>query len=282
MDLRTRYSPELKLTITGGTGFIGNALIQTIQGTLDSDIEFSPISLTDVPANTRLIHCAATIGNCRDCLINNASIDSFVFDTCVSKNLSVVYCSTNNVYPLALNCDTSTQVYGSDYYSVSKISGEHLFRSCPDLNSTIIRIGDVFGVGQRHGNLFKAIAASIANNQPLRLFGRGLKLRSFIHIDELVSLLRFVSDELDSSQNINTVINGSVHDATTVRDIVAYIGEKTNLEIILIPQTEDTSDQDVRSMVPFSHKSYQPKFPSFWNSLDHYIYSCLSTREHIK
>jgi nucleoside-diphosphate-sugar epimerase len=280
MDLRTFYSPKLKLAITGGTGFIGSALIRTLLGTSESDNKFSPISLADVPSNTRLVHCAATISNGRDCLINNASIDSFVFDACVAKNLSVVYCSTNNVYPLALNCTTSVRANGSDYYSLSKISGEYLFRSRSNLNSVIIRIGDVFGFGQRHGNLFKAIASSLSTNQPLRLFGKGLKVRSFIHIEELVSLICFVSEELISGRKIETVINGSVHDAASVRDIVEYIGKKTNLEIISIPQADDTSDQDVRSMVTFSHSNYQPKFISFWDSLDHYINSCLTTREH--
>lgn len=280
MDLRTFYSPEHKLAITGGTGFIGSALMRIMPSSVGFETKFSPICLENVPVETQLIHCAATIGSSRDCLINNASIDSFVFETCVSKNLSVVYCSTNNVYPLARDCRTSSRIHGSDYYSVSKISGESLFQSRPNLKSVIIRIGDVFGAGQRHGNLFKAIASSISNNQPLRLFGKGAKVRSFIHIDEIVSLIRFVSEELASGREVEPVVNGSLHDAASVRDIVEYIGKQANLEIITIPQNNDTSDQDVRSMVPFSHENYEPKFRSLWDSLDHYIHSCLTSREH--
>ncbi|MCU0711882.1 MAG: NAD-dependent epimerase/dehydratase family protein [Pirellula sp.] len=248
----------------------------------ESVSKFQPISLAEIPADVRLIHCAATISNNRECLINNASIDSLVFDTCISKNLSVVYCSTNNVYPLAQNCTPDSRVYGSDYYSVSKLCGEHLFRSRLNINAIILRIGDVFGTGQRHGNLFKAIESSISNHHPLKLFGKGLKVRSFIHIEELVRLIRFLSDELASGRVIEKLVNGSLHEAVSVREIVEYVAGKTDLEVTRVAQPNDTSEQDVRSMVPFIHSEYAPKFSSFWDSLDHYINSCLTTREHSK
>ena len=282
MDLRTFYSPELSIAITGGTGFIGSALMRKDVGMSKSESKFYPTPLSELPSNVHLIHCAATISNNRECLINNTSIDSLVFDTCVSKNISVVYCSTNNVYPLAPNCSPDSKVYGSDYYSVSKICGEHLFRSLSNINALILRIGDVFGTGQRHGNLFKAIESSILSHHPLKLFGKGFKTRSFIHIDELTRLIRFLSNEIASGQEIDRLINGSVHEAVSVREIVEYTAGKTILDVINVAQVNDISEQDVRSMVPFSHPKYTPKFSSFWDSLDHYINSCLTTREYSK
>jgi nucleoside-diphosphate-sugar epimerase len=277
MDLRTFYSPKLALAITGGTGFIGNALLQSKNENIDPEYQFHASSLTDLPSNIRLIHCAASISNTRECLIANSSIDSLVFETCLSKKISVVYCSTNNVYPHQMDCTPEGTVFASDYYSVSKLCGEHLFRSNPNLDSIILRIGDVFGYGQRQGNLFKAIASSVSNQQPLKLFGKGCKVRSFIHVNEIAQLILFLSEELVSDRPINSIVNGAIHAPASIREIVEYVAMRTNLEVTKIEQADDDSEHDVRSMVPFSHPRYKPKFASLWDSLDYYVNSCLTT-----
>lgn len=45
-----------------------------------------------------------------------------------------------------------------------------------------LRIGDVFGMNQKHGNFFKNIENSIRNELPLKLYGEGLKVQKFMFI----------------------------------------------------------------------------------------------------
>lgn len=279
MNLRTFYCSELGIAITGGTGYLGSRLIDRFLADTAKIANFGRAELTDLPSGIKLIHCAAFISTDVSCVVENIKIDSFIFDTCLSKNIKLIYCSGNNVYPLQRNCEVGGRLWSKDYYALSKIAGEYLFQSEPRLRVIILRIGDIFGQGQRHGNMFKAVESSIKNRSPIRLYGEGSKERNYIHIDELTHLIVFLAGTPIDQAEESIIFNGVVHEPASVRQILQYVSNKVDLEIIPIPQSACESVADIRTMVPFSHPSHSNRFESFWESLDHYIATCAGSME---
>lgn len=279
MNLRTFYCHERRIAITGGTGYLGSSLIDKFTSDASELSNFQRIELTEIPPETKLIHCAASISANVSCVVENIKIDSFIFENCISKNTRLIYCSGNNVYPLERNCDVGGRLWSKDYYALSKIAGEYLFQSDSRLRAIILRIGDVFGQGQRHGNMFKAVESSIRERLHLKLYGEGSKVRNYVHIDELTHLIAFLVETLVDQTEESIVLNGVVHEPASVRQILEYVSDKMDLEITQIPQSACESVADIRTMVPFSHPSYAKRFESFWESLDHYIASCAGSME---
>ncbi len=279
MNLRTFYCPELGVAITGGTGFLGSRLISSFSSSASNHAHFVRVELTDVPPETKLVHCAASISAGPSCAVENIQIDHFVFENCLSKNLKLIYCSGNNVYPLEKNCQVGGKLWAKDYYALSKITGEYLFQSDTRLRLIILRIGDVFGKGQRHGNMFKAVESAIQARTSLKLYGEGAKIRNYIHIDELSHLIAFLVEKLVDHTEEPIILNGVVHEPASVRQILEYVANKMRLEISQVLTSGCDSDPDIRTMVPFSHPSYARRFETFWDSLDHYMATCTGSME---
>ena len=267
MDVRCFYSPSLSIAITGGTGFIGRHFQQ-----LSND--FTRINFGNLPPHTCIIHCAAKVEYNHTCLTENAAIDYFVFEQCKSKNHSILYCSTNNVYPMAQQCGTHTATTATEPYSLSKINGEILLRDSYRIPYGIIRIGDVFGKGQKHGNFFKALETSIAQQKPISLYGAGLKIRNYIWVNELTQSMLYLAQKLQRGDLTAFTVNAAYHETPTIGDIVNHVHAKTNLPIQLVTIDNDQSHKDLRTLDTRELFGYSFHYQNFWNALDLYIDQC--------
>jgi nucleoside-diphosphate-sugar epimerase len=269
MDVRCFYSETLQIAITGGTGFVGQKLI-----TLSDGRDFKRIDLEAIPIAQTIIHAAAKIGNNFTDFTDTLAIDHFVFDTAKKNNHKILYCSTNNVYPMTQSCDIHTNVKANEYYSLSKINGEMLLRDVYKIPYGIIRIGDVFGKGQKHGNFFKALEFSLLQNKPLNLYGSGLKIRNYILIDELANFILYLTNRLQNHELSAFTVNAAYHEAVSVAEIVNYIHQNTNLPVNLVPVQHDQSHKDLRTLDTRELLGYQFKHKTMWGALDHYISEC--------
>lgn len=267
MDVRCFYSPSLSIAVTGGTGFVGRHIVSATS-------DFSRMEFDQLPPQTCVIHCAAVVDYTHQCLIDNAAIDHFVFDECAKKNHFILYCSTNNVYPLAQQCHTSSTLSAREPYSLSKINGETLLRDAYHIPYGIVRIGDVFGHGQKHGNFFKALEQSLKFKKPISLYGSGLKIRNYIWVKELTNFMLYLAQLLQKGSLSAFVVNAAYHETPSIQDIVQYAHAKTNLPIQLVAIDNDQSHKDLRTLNTRELYGYSFAYKDFWHALDLYINDC--------
>ena len=267
MDLRCKYSPTLKLAITGATGYIGQNLIKLLSGN-----DFFPVPIEDIPNGAVIIHLAADVSNNREAMLTNIALDSLVLEIANARHRGLVYGSSNNVYPYALSCRVNELLRSNDYYSASKIFGERLIADQGKLPSLTLRIADVFGVGQRHGNFFKAIENSIRTKTPLKQFGSGLKRRSFIHVAELCTQIEYIAKNYfeDGTPSTNTAINVCYSDPASVEEILAIVSGISGVPVHRVEIGNDNSAQDFRTMQSSALYGYRPLWKGFRDALCSY------------
>lgn len=274
MNLRCRYSSIIKVAITGSTGFIGQHLIQVF-----GDVSFSTQSLQEIDRQATIIHLAADISNTRKGLLANLEIDSYLLEIANKKNCNILYASSNNIYPFKPNCRPEEMPLCNTYYGASKIFGEKLIFDLAKVDVICLRIADVFGIGQKHGNLFKAIEKSIRQQTKFQQYGEGNKLRSYIHVLELCEYLKYITLNKFKNFHGKKILNLAYSDPATVADILILISKISNLPINYIPLEKDKSTLDIRTMKPTFLNGYKPKWNSFTEALIDYVWKIMSEKE---
>lgn len=266
MDLRCLASPSLGIVITGASGYIGRNLCSFF----GSD-DFESIAFEDAKEDSIVIHLAADVSSSREAFLSNLAIDTMVVDHVNERHKGLVYASTNNVYPYALDCQVNDVVRSNDYYATSKIFGENLLSRLGSKASVSLRIGDVFGPGQRHGNFFKAIELAVKTSQPIKLYGLGLKRRTYIHIAELCFIIKHIVSGFSKDIYHGQAINIGYADAATIHEIVDVISNCSGLPIEYVLVENDKSFLDIRTMRPSPLIEYKPKWTSFKAALTEYV-----------
>ena len=274
MDLRCKYSKTLKIAVTGATGYIGSRLI-SISGAND----FVPCLPDQVESGCALIHLSASLAPTRDALLQNLAADTWLLEQAGDGRFSqIIYASSNNVYPRALDCRPDDTTRCNDYYSASKVFGEQLFAEFSAVPTVCVRIADVFGDGQKHGNFFKAVEQALVASTPLQKFGFGLKRRSYIHVNELCGMLLHLAHEQYGVIGLQTIFNACYADCATVAEIIDQIARTADLPIEQVVLTQDNSGQDIRTMKSVLPLSYGLRWPTFRDALGTYVQQIIASR----
>lgn len=266
MNLRCKYSARHGIAVTGSTGYVGSKLLESFETPDFVDADFGSL-----PTGSLIVHLASNMNNTASALTENVLIDSFVLEEVNNKHRGLVYASTNNVYTYALNCRTTDNLRCNDYYSASKVMGEKLFEDMMQAPYVSVRIADVFGIGQKHGNFFKALEQSVRQKTSIMQYGAGHKRRTFIHITDLVQLLKWIAtDGFDLATTIR-VINTGYTDSASVAEIVTLAADMTQLEVTCKNIENDRSAFDIRTMTPTFLPGYSPHWDSFKNAFTGYV-----------
>ena len=120
------------------------------------------------------------------------------------------------------------------HYGASKLSAEALISSfvhMHDFNALIFRFANVIGPGQTHGVAYDFIRKIIKNKKTLNVLGNGNQLKSYIHVDDIISGI-FIALQ-NSSEKIN-FYNLSTDDSISVKDIAAIVISKMSLETKIV------------------------------------------------
>jgi len=266
MNLRCKYSAGYRIAVTGSTGYVGSKFLESFETS-----DFVETDFTQLPAGSLIVHLAANMNNTGSALSENTLIDTLVLEQVNEKHRGLIYASTNNVYPYALNCRTGDKLRCNDYYSASKVFGEKLFEDLIRVPFVSVRIADVFGVGQKHGNFFKAIEQGIRQKSSLAQYGAGLKRRTYVHITELVQLLKWIATDGFDLASTTRVLNTGYPDSASIAEIVALAAELTGLEVINKHIETDLSAFDVRTMQPTILPGYAPQWSSFKSAFAGYV-----------
>ncbi len=159
----------------------------------------------------------------------------------------IIFTSTNNVYGTELNGNNFSEedkinLDKDNKYGISKYLGEELVKYSMNEKACIIRIADVYGPNQNHGNLMKGIISNLENKKNIQLYGEGKRERDYIYIDDVIRGLEFIyENNLTGIFNLGTGVGTSVKRITDiVIDICKNNGINTGLDYVQVNK-EDSS-----------------------------------------
>lgn len=246
----------MSLLITGGTGYIGKRLVRQLEKKYSSIYsvgieELNLLNYTDtlnfLKNNniTEVIHLGWSMENENKAIYDNIEALINLIRACdLVKIEKFIFASTNNVYGTSGNSclfseNDIPKPDDANKYGISKYIGEKLINYTLKEKSCIIRIADVYGPGQTHGNLIKAIVSNVENKENLKLYGKGKRERDYIYIDDVIRGIEFIyENNLTGTYNLGTGVGTNIK---KIVDIVLKICQNMIGFDYIKVEKEDTS-----------------------------------------
>lgn len=246
--------------ITGANGYIGGYLQAEMKarglpyiGSSRNDFDYTDIEsiryFFSGKAIDTVIHLAGVMEN-------GGSADLFDINLLGLYNLlrvcgecrvkRIVFASGNNVYGISQKTafkETDTIMPDpSNKYGFSKYMGELLlkdFCSSNNIQYANVRIADVYGPDQKHGNLLKAIVGNSREGKPLTLYGKGVRTRDYTYVKDVAAGLAFIAQtDFCGEINLGTGIGTSVKQMLdTVNKIC---GNNLEIKNVSVDNEDDT------------------------------------------
>jgi nucleoside-diphosphate-sugar epimerase len=180
-DLSCAYFESAAAAVFGFNGFIGRKLQLELGN-------FEILQPCDLPKVNSILHMATRPNITFDELVDQFTLDQSIMRLAESRGSKLIYTSSNNVYGNGV-CSLQDKLSPVDAYGVSKSTTEILYSTFYSQNTSILRIADVVGRGQKHGNFFRNLELRSNVPEALKIFGSGIKTRNIIWIDDLIRLL---------------------------------------------------------------------------------------------
>ena len=246
----------MSLLITGGTGYIGKRLVRQLEKKYSSIYsvgieELNLLNYTDtlnfLKDNniTEVIHLGWSMENENKAIYDNIEALINLIRACdLVKIEKFIFASTNNVYGTSDNSclfseNDIPKPDDANKYGISKYIGEKLINYTLKEKSCIIRIADVYGPGQTHGNLIKAIVSNVENKENLKLYGKGKRERDYIYVDDVIRGIEFIyENNLTGTYNLGTGVGTNIK---KIVDIVLKICQNMIGFDYVKVEKEDTS-----------------------------------------
>ena len=249
----------MSLLITGGTGYIGKKLTQKLMGKynpiysigieeLDLQNYLEVLDFLKKNKISKIIHLGWKMENNNEAIYDNIEALNNLLKASEEVQVEkIIFTSTNNVYGTELNGNSfseedKTNLDENNKYGISKYLGEELVKYSMYEKACIIRIADVYGPNQNHGNLMKGIISNLENKKNIQLYGEGKRERDDIYIDDVIRGLEFIyENNLTGIFNLGTGVGTSVKRITDiVIDICKNNGINTGLDYVQVNK-EDSS-----------------------------------------
>jgi nucleoside-diphosphate-sugar epimerase len=270
---RIVFSPALQTVVTGATGFLGRNVV-AVSGQSD----WRPLEISDMPVDAVIIHLGANVSGTQESLAENVSLDQKMIDVSRERNARLIYASTNNVYAHALECSPLDRVSPVGPYAIAKCAGEMAINSSLGASADICRFADVFGVGQRHGNFFRAIEAAVADLTELQQVGAGAKRRTYIHVQDAARVLLWLARQRpDADTGHSRVWNVGYPDSATVAEILRLVADESGLPLRQQHLDDDESWKDMRTMKVARFPERVMQWASFREALADHVRDLMTT-----
>lgn len=159
-----------------------------------------------------------------------------------------IYASTMSIYgdqpDKAITEDAS--LLPKSFYAVGKLASEHYMRIYQKygIESTALRLFNVYGPGQNMGNLRQGMAsiylAQALKNKHILVKGDSERFRDFVYIDDIVDAFCVALKKRQPSFNAYNVATGA---RTTVKDLINKITENLPFEVTVEYSESTPGDQ---------------------------------------
>lgn len=220
--------PE-RIIILGSSGFIGARILEkfllsrnlTVKGFSSNDCDLLSADvvseiLSDLTLGDVLIMASAITRlkeNSFNSMIKNIQMVENVCGVILKRPVrQLIYLSTVDIY--GINLDRNTKISEKlrpdpgDYYALSKITGEFLFRKeCNKLNIplTVLRLSGVYGPGDKGGGAVRSFILSALNERKITIYGKGSDLRDYIYVDDVYEIINAaIGKRLNNTVNVAT------------------------------------------------------------------------------
>jgi len=255
------------IEIFGGTGFIGSKFYSRYS----NECNIVAKNELEVPQDSAILYLISTVDNYN--VLTDPYIDintnlihlMKVLDANKNKNITFHFVSSWFVYgEVDLPAKENSCCKPKGFYSITKLAAEQLIESyCKTfkIKYTITRLGNVIGNEDRKiskkKNALQYLIDEMKNNRDIKLYDSGLFYRDFVHVDDVISGLRFIIDngiggeiynlasgakpilfkdiimyihqELNSCSNIGQMIPTEFHDIVQVKNMYLECSKLTNL-----------------------------------------------------
>jgi len=253
----------LKIFVTGGAGFIGKYCVRSFlkknfevtifdnfsnssEGMISDllndgarlvkgDITIQDQVSNAISGHDVVIHLAAkisvkeSINFPKQIFSTNVDGTENILNSCLKHNIknivatssAAVYGETQNL-PISENRKTSP----SSPYGESKLKMEQLiqvFSKKHNLNSIILRIFNVYGLGQspEYAGVITKFLEKISKNEALEIFGDGLQTRDFVSIQDVVeSIFCAISEIKGRNETIFNIASGK---SVSINDLAKHM-----------------------------------------------------------
>lgn len=251
----------VKIIVTGGAGYIGSYLVKkliengffviSIDNLINGDYRFlkkyEDDSLKLVRGDIRDLDLLERVFADADHVIHLAAISTL--DKCyedpeeaVSVNVygtfqileaarrtgvkRIIFSSSAAVYgePRTSLVDESHPLQPLNLYGITKLSGEKLIESysvTEDIESVILRFGNVFGVGlyTHWDSVIPKFVKQALDHVPLTIYGGGESIREFVHVEDIVKAIMLAINSKEVSCDLFNVGG----EAMSVRDVASIV-----------------------------------------------------------
>ncbi len=236
----------MKLSVFGGTGFIGSKFLKLYPENIKIDRNILR------PESENILYLISTVDNYNifDDLTKDVKVNLELFckflENCKSEKITINFISSWFVYGkvdrLQLPVDESNSCNPTGFYSITKKCAEDLLISyCNTFNVKyrIIRLCNVLGEGDKGTSKKKNAVTWMINqlkeNKPINLYNDGLVYRDFLHVDDVCRAINLICNK----GNINEVYNVSSGKPTKIKTIIdlaqKYLNSTSSLNSIKAP-----------------------------------------------
>lgn len=253
-------SNSIRVLVTGGTGFIGQRLVQTLSldgfetWVLCRALDRVPERWKGLERYPHLIFCdlrdretAEKIKSVLDGIthvIHGAAIipgstpssrqEDFVSNLVMTSNLitclppsvcSVTFMSTLDVYgdPLYVPVNEGHPLLPKTLYAASKVACEQylkLILAEKNVQCMILRLSQVYGPGEPVIKAIPKFIHSVVSGQPPTLNGTGMSIRDYVYVDDVVDSILLSLRSLRGG-----VFNVATGKGVTIRDVAQMVCE---------------------------------------------------------
>lgn len=243
----------MSILITGGSGFLGSYLKQKyeydqIEHLAPSSQELNINNIENISeffsnhTIDAVIHLAAEADHIsqqtfQTNILGTYNIAKVARDHHIGK---FVFASTNNVYGLdGLNYREEDYPIPGNQYGVSKLIGEYIIREHFPTQHSILRFSDLYGAGQKYGNLFKVFLENSRSLRPLQIYGDGKRVRDYLYIQDAVNaIMHVVTQNVTGTFNVSSGVGTSTIELAKI--ICAVYGNEQPIQHVPI-SNEDKS-----------------------------------------
>jgi nucleoside-diphosphate-sugar epimerase len=198
-----------KVLITGGTGFVGKYLVNTL---LKAELKvYNPnretLNLLDYNSTNNylkdlnpkyVIHLACTSSHPKDCndkelIVSDLDMIHNLIEA-MYKNTKLIISGSVSEYGKSGVLSENKKCYPDTCYGIAKFRSNTLAsKLCKkkNIDLLVLRLFGVYGPGEAAYRLFPSLLESIKNNVDFHM-SDGLQIRDFIHVSDVCSVIKLI------------------------------------------------------------------------------------------